>query len=63
MPDAKDIFLRAIECNSADERALLIAEACRGDDALERRVKALLAAHEDPDSYLNFQVLSTRCAS
>ena len=52
MPDAKDIFLRAIECNSADERALLIAEACSGDDALERRVKALLAAHDDPDSYL-----------
>ena len=52
MTDAKTIFLKAIECTSVEERAKLISDACDGDATLRRRVEALLAAHDDPDSYL-----------
>ncbi|MCA9200416.1 MAG: serine/threonine protein kinase, partial [Planctomycetales bacterium] len=52
MTDAKDIFLQAIECTSPDERTQLIDDACGDNADLRSRVEALLAAHDDPDSYL-----------
>ena len=52
MPSAKDIFLRALELATPDERRELVAKECAGDQGLQRVVEALLAAHDDPDSYL-----------
>ncbi|MCA9152789.1 MAG: hypothetical protein KDA92_25975, partial [Planctomycetales bacterium] len=68
MSDAKDIFLRAIECTSPNERAQLIDEACGDNAGLKRRVEALVAAHDDPDSYLEkplarFDVTATHDSS
>src|SRR5436190_711610 len=57
MPDAsanaKEIFLAALECATPDERAAFVSAACDRDDALRRRVEALLAAHDEPDSRLD----------
>ncbi len=52
MPNAKDVFLRALELVSLDERSAFIAKECVGDPKLQRLVEELLAAHDDPDSYL-----------
>ena len=49
---AKDIFLQALELASDEARARLLDEVCRDNVELRRRVEALLAAHDDPDSYL-----------
>src|SRR5262245_48973748 len=35
-----------------DERAAFLDEACAGDTALRQRLEILLAAHEQPDSFL-----------
>ena len=50
--DAKDIFFKAIEIESTDDRRAFIDSACGDDASLRKRVEALLAAHDDPDSYL-----------
>ena len=50
--DAKDIFFKAIEIESTDDRRAFIDSACGDDPSLRKRVEALLAAHDDPDSYL-----------
>ena len=42
------IFASAIEKGTPDERAAFLDVACVGDDALRRRVEALLASHADP---------------
>ena len=49
---AKDIFLKAIEIDSSEERRAFVDQACDGNTKMRRRVEALLAAHDDPDSYL-----------
>ena len=51
-PSAKEIFLRALEIEDSQPRSDFLASACANDDTLRRRVDALLAAHDDPDSYL-----------
>jgi serine/threonine protein kinase len=48
---AKSIFLAAVEIPS-DERAAYLDQATAGDAALRARVEALLAAHENPGSFL-----------
>ena len=50
--DAKDIFFKAIEIESTDDRRAFLDSACNDDALLRKRVEALLAAHDDPDSYL-----------
>ena len=51
---AKSIFLAACEKSLAERRTFL--DAATGEDAaLRARVEALLAAHDDPDSYLDEQ--------
>src|SRR5438552_18806632 len=50
---AKDIFLAALEKKTPDERAEFIAATCESDSELKRRVAALLAAHDQPDSRLD----------
>lgn len=50
---AKEIFLQAIEIDDADQREALVEEKCGEDEALKRKVHALLAANEDPESFLD----------
>jgi serine/threonine protein kinase/WD40 repeat protein/tetratricopeptide (TPR) repeat protein len=50
---AKEIFFAALERTAPDERAAYLSAACGHDDALRRRVEALLAAHDEPDSRLD----------
>jgi serine/threonine protein kinase len=49
---AKSVFLVAIEKPSS-ERAAFLDEVVGEDDALRKRVEALIHAHEDPDSFLD----------
>src|SRR5438067_1498613 len=41
----ESLFVAALERASPAERQAFLADACRGDDALRRRVDRLLAAH------------------
>lgn len=50
---AKEIFLQAIEVQDTVERALFVNATCGEDAALKRKVLALLAANEDPESFLD----------
>jgi hypothetical protein len=57
---ARDIFLRAVEIASPEERATFVESACPGDGALRSRVQDLLDSHR-PDSFLEdpaVQILS-----
>src|SRR5882724_2218154 len=47
----EDLFLRALDF-PANERPAFLTGACGRDDALRRRVDALLAAHDNPGSFL-----------
>jgi serine/threonine protein kinase/tetratricopeptide (TPR) repeat protein len=47
----EDLFLRALDLPAA-ERPAFLAGACGRDDALRRRVEVLLAAHDNPGSFL-----------
>src|SRR3954452_7519509 len=49
--DVKSIFLEAVE-KPVPERAAYLDEVVGGDTALRVRVEALLAAHDNPDSFL-----------
>jgi predicted Ser/Thr protein kinase len=50
---AKEIFLQAIEVADAAEREAFVNATCGEDAGLKRKVLALLAANEDPDSFLD----------
>src|SRR5690348_15045092 len=50
---AKDVFLAALEKTVPAERAAFVTAACHGDRELQRRLEALLAAHDRPDSRLD----------
>src|SRR5262245_33440648 len=50
--NARDVFLAALEKQSAAERAAFLDEACAGDLPLRHRVEALLAAHDAPGEFL-----------
>src|SRR5262245_19768365 len=49
---AEAIFFAALEKASPAERAAYLNEACAGNDALRRRVEALLAAHPQVGRFL-----------
>src|SRR5262245_52943867 len=46
-----DIFTEALGV-PVGERAVFLVEACRGDEALRRKVEALLQSHEDIGDFL-----------
>jgi len=50
---AKAIFLAALEHDTPADRAAYLTETCGGDDALRRRVEAMLRAHDRPDPLLD----------
>lgn len=51
--NAKEIFLAAIEIKSSEDREAFLSEACANDEALRKRVTALIVAHDDPGSLLD----------
>ena len=60
--NAKEIFLRASEIESLEGRAAYVARACDGNGSLRRQVDALLAANDDPDSFLDHPAINLRHA-
>src|SRR5262245_14083924 len=42
------VFLAAIECTDAGDRAIVLERECGGDTQLRERVEALLKVHDDP---------------
>jgi serine/threonine protein kinase/tetratricopeptide (TPR) repeat protein len=57
---ARDIFLEAVEIAAPAQRASYLEAACAGDPDLRRRVEALLAAHERPESLLDRAAVEAR---
>jgi hypothetical protein len=55
----RDIFLAALEIDCRPERAVYLERACSGDPALRERLDALLAFHEQENSFLNAPYLDT----
>jgi serine/threonine protein kinase len=51
--DAKSIFLAALDLADPAERAALVAQCCRDDDALRHRVEDLLRAYGQPEGPLD----------
>jgi serine/threonine protein kinase len=51
-PDAKAIFLEALDCKGADELRRFLDHACGTDAALRTRVEELLRAHRDAGAFL-----------
>ena len=52
MTKAKDIFLQAIDMESNSEREQYIEDACEQNEALHQKVLELIAAHDQPESYI-----------
>jgi serine/threonine protein kinase len=50
---AGELFDRALEFPSAEERQAFLKQACGGDVALQERVERLLSAHEKASSFLD----------
>ncbi len=55
---AKEIFVALIGQSSPQPWSERLADACGGDDQLQRRVEALLRAHHQPDSFLQEPAVS-----
>src|SRR5260370_24961878 len=51
-PRANDLFLKALEMRSADERQKCLDKACTGDAALRAEVESLLEASARAGSFL-----------
>lgn len=62
MSNAKQIFLEALECQTAEKRAQYLDSACAGNEALRKKVDALLAAQADPESYLDRPAMKSNIA-
>ncbi len=50
--DERAIFNNALEKTDPRERAAYLAGACGGDEALHRRVEALLESYDDAGDFL-----------
>ena len=55
---AKDIFVELVTNVAPENWDEQLAQACKGDDALRNRVRALLRAHAEPGSFLEQPALS-----
>jgi hypothetical protein len=51
-PEAKEIFLEALDCKGTDELMRFLEKACGTDAALRTRVEELLRAHRDAGAFL-----------
>ncbi len=52
-PQLEELFLAATELQDPQARAAFLDERCAGNAELRRRIEALLAAHDAPDSLLD----------
>jgi len=52
-PEANDLFLKAVEMPSPEQRRIFLQEACCGRAELRAQVEALLAAGEQAGSFLD----------
>ena len=59
----EDIFARALELTSADERARYLAAACAGDAELRRDVESLLRANDDSGEFLGERASTIRTSN
>jgi hypothetical protein len=50
--NAESVFLGALERSDRAGRCAFVASVCEDDDALRRRVEALLLTHDDAGSFL-----------
>ena len=55
--DAKSIFLSAVEMTSQADRDAYLDKVCGNHSDLRQRVEALLAAHDQPASFLDRPVV------
>src|SRR4051794_26900646 len=51
-PKLRELFIKALECQSAEEQAALLDQACRGDAGLRAQVEDLLRAQREAGSFL-----------
>src|SRR5438045_9532202 len=51
-PKLRDIFSKAVECQSAEQQAKYLEQACQGDAELRARLEELLQAHREAGSFL-----------
>src|SRR5262249_35635993 len=51
-PKLRELFSKALECQTAEERAAFLDQACHGDAELRAQVEELLQAHHDAGSFL-----------
>src|SRR4051812_16743621 len=51
-PKLRDIFSKAVECQSAEQQAEYLEQACQGDAAFRAQLEELLQAHREAGSFL-----------
>jgi hypothetical protein len=51
-PKLREIFSKAVECQSGEERAAYLDQACQGDAELRARLEGLLQARREAGSFL-----------
>jgi WD40 repeat protein len=59
----RDIFLAALDIACPRDRAAYVAQACADDPALRQRLDAMLAFHDQEDSFLRAPCGETRAAA
>ena len=57
--NAKDIFFEATQKTSEVDRERYVNEACGSDSQLRSKVKELLAADDEPESFLDHPAVQT----
>jgi serine/threonine protein kinase/tetratricopeptide (TPR) repeat protein len=51
-PQLRELFSKALECQTAEEQAAFLDQACQGDAALRARLEELLQAHREAGRFL-----------
>jgi serine/threonine protein kinase len=51
-PKLRDVFSKALQCQTAEEQEAYLVQACQGDVELRARVEELLQAHREVGSFL-----------
>jgi serine/threonine protein kinase len=51
-PKLRELFSKALECQTAEEQAAFLAQACQGDAESRAQVEELLQAHREAGSFL-----------
>jgi len=59
VPNEEELFLAAIDIADREERMTFVRKSCEGNQELEIAVRELLSFHEDNDTFLEDQVVST----